>query len=1047
MPEFPLSRPDLKGTVAPREYRGRSGQDFEGAKHWRLVQVSYYANLQPSQIVREMDAPDRGWDQDPATGDAHPPRSERQDATADADRQRENTDLVTVDERRYVVDPIVEGHTFKGLWTGGPVQHYVAKDNHKYLRQTLTRTWCAGHGYVVTKDGAYVAKYPTAFDSSTPPVPTAWTETTPTGYGGVHGTSGNNDSRNHEQDTNATVREYRSAEDCLKACRPWMDGRLSPYMAFRTDIPASYTREVYWREFTHESVEPLEELGSDVEKLKAVVAYHFGDKVGGTVMDAHTRLDPQTNTVIFVCNLLYRDLKEITKLDDLLDAPCIDAPCTRETLRMFGWGQLRNGEGYEYTHAFRWPCLKDSDDTRRVLEFLKDNEAVGTSPDTSTFLLKLLDKHYHPQLSQGATKPDGWWAGYETAKSVVLESMSSGAGHSAQLDNTDRLVTSADVGPVTSGTAATAGVQHYRIAKQNVEVEQDGSLTFTIAIAKAEWHGYDSGTNYESGGTRQLASIQNPGAWGESEHRVIPSVPRENAISTMNAITAGAHEIISQKNQSEGQKGSSDVSFVREKTFDYNEAKPDGVKNPFGPEFDAPGQNLDPYPRKTYSLTYERVEPNAVGAVIAKAKNLLSGDDAKVSVQYHPGGYYTVRVTGTDKEPRHIEEWVVEADWFHHKTVEQWLGVKVEDVGGQKGFYFGTQTVNGTESRKFYSINGLRGDLDAGWMGAVPQSGTFELDYTSGLGDASVAVDPQPDHGDVHVTSGWSGSAWTDPDTSTDSNDKGRSHVKTSVRPHVNDDGTWNFTVERIYPHQRVWEWESEKNNGKKSGDWKTVYHIEYRNWPSRKAIHQDLVDRWAKLKGVDLDSDDYTYSFTPNVNQFGLVDAANVTIEPLFWPSDGRGKNGEDGTVTDASRYRFHRFGGRPMKARISPESADSCPAFAPMLGYYFIVQKMPHYYGTGYTTREDRDAAVSGIAEGGLTVKEYNGSGNFGFEAEGDWVDGSVVYMGLPPVPAQDASKTTVSQHSKGIAHITGAILPGNLPRATWERWYTGGAAGGNT
>ena len=982
MPEFPLSRPDLKRTEQPREYRGRSGQDFEGAKHWRLVQVSYYANLQPSQIVREMDAPDRGWDQDPATGDAHPPRSERQDATADSDRQRENTDLVTVDERRYVVDPIVDGHTFTGLWTGGPVQHYVAKDNHKYLRQTLTRTWCAGHGYTVAKDGAYIAEWPATFDASTGE-PTSWTETTPEGYGDVHGTSGNKDKEHSDA---PPVREYRSAEDCLKACRPWMEGRLSPYMAFRTDIPASYTREVYWREFTHESIEPLEELSNDVEKLKKVVGYHFGKKVGGTVMDAHTRVDPATNTVIFVCNLLYRDLKEIKTLDDLIDAPCIDAPCTRDTLRMFGWGQFRNGEGYEYTHVFRWPCLKDSDDTRRVLEFLKDNGEVGTSPTTSTFLLKLLDKHYHPKLSQGATKPAGWWAGYETTKSVVLESLQSGtSGYSTQLDNTDRLVTSADVGPVTSGVAATASVQHYRIAQQKVEVEQDGSLTFTIAVAKAEWHGYDSGTDYESGGTRQLASVQNPGAWGESEHRVIPSIPRENAIATMNAISAGSHEVISQKSQSEGQKGSSDVSFVREKTFTYTSSglTPDDVQNPFGPEFDAPGQSFDPYPRPTYSLTYEKVEPDAVDDVIAKAKGMLGGD-AKVSVQFHPGGYYTVRVTGTDKEPRHIEELLVYADWYHHKTVEQWLGVTVEVVGGVKGFYFGTNTPSGstTPVRTFHPISQLRGDLDAGWMGASPQkepsSGVAELNVTTGTGDTKIASISQPDHNDAHfgTTTGWtSDTNWVTPDTSTNPEDKGRSHVITSVSPHLNEDGTWNFIITRVYPHQRKWEWEFDQMN--KSGDIRTIYHAVYRNWPSRKAIQDDIVKRFLNDHSeavLDAQSTDgYTLSGSISVNQFGLVDAPGLTLTPNW--ENSRNKKARAKTYTahlDQKVGTIEKTHTCPQSFRRQDGSFNS-----PADGFWWRV--VTYWIYSGETTAKGQAWTEYGrkgrILEGSKGVEKANG------------------------------------------------------------------------
>lgn len=847
MPEFPFSKPDIAySEPAPRELR----RDSNSSRRWRLVQVGYYANLQPSQIVREMDAPDRGWNPDFETGHEHSPRAEMQDATADADRQRENAELVTVDYRRYVVDPVVDGHTFKGLWTGGPVQHYVAKDNHKYLRQTLTRTWCAGHGYTVDENGAYVAVMP----------------------------GSDSDSDYDSSDSESGVREFRSAAECLKACRPWMDSKLSPYMVLREEFPKTFMREVYWREFTHESITALEELGEDKDALREVVKFHFGEKVAGSVADAHCRVDPATNTVIFVCSLLYAELQEPTTVDKLIALPCIDAPCNRETLRMFGWNHTRDGEGYEYTHTFRWPRLKDSPTTRAVIEFVRDNV-----DEQDSFLLKLLEKHRHND------KAPGWWTDYEESDSdldVV-----------PQLDNTGR-VTESDA-------------QHYRIADQKVEADQDGSLVFSIVIAKAEWHGHDDGKNYEdpvSPGTRQLASVQNPGSWGESEHRVIPSVPRNNAISTMLAITAGNHEVITQKSQSEGQKGGSDVSFVKEKTFDYDEATPDGVQNPFGKEFDAPSQSFDPNPRPTYSLTYEKVEPDAVNGVIAKAKDLLGGN-AKISVQYHPGNYYTVRVTGADKNPEHIGEWCVEADWFMHHTVEEWHGVTlVRDSNGKAtGFKYkpnvydsdGDVDWDETEEQEwtFVSFAMIRGDLDANWMGSDPQMpATASADptvyYTTGKGESAKSpLSPAPSHNDEHGT-GWSGAdAWSDPDDGSDADDKERSHVKTRISRRLNQDGTYDITVTRTYPHQRKWEWTTKQKNA--NGDVRTIYHAVYKNWASRRDIQKDIVDKFMKdaggtSGGENSWSDGYSMSGSISVNEFGLVDAPGLTLTPN-WDSGNK--------------------------------------------------------------------------------------------------------------------------------------------------------------
>ena len=1024
MPEFPLSKPDIEGSEpAPRERK----RDSNSSRRWRLYSISYYANLQPSQIVREMDAADRGWDPDYDKGHEHAPRAVRQDGTADADRQRENTPdegqigPITIDERRYVVDPIVEGHKYEGLWTGGPILHAVVQ-GHKVLRQTLTRTWCAGHGYTVAKDGSYIAEWPASFDQTTG-TPTSWTETTPEGYGGVHGTSGNKDKEHSDA---PTVREYRTASDCLKACRPWMEGRLSPYMVFRTDIPSSYTREVYWREFTHESIMPLEKLGKDVEKLREVIAYHFGAEVAGNVLDAHTRVDPATNTVVFVCSLLYTELAEPKTADELLELPVIDAPCTRDTLRMFGWNQMRNGEGYEYTHVFRWPRLKDTPTTRATIEFIRDNASLQDS-----FLLDLLEHH------RTNSKSPGWWSGYEDRANISL---------AIQLDNTGRLETTAN--------AQTAKqVQHYRIAQQKVDEEQDGSIAFTIAISKAEWHGYDSGTNYEDGGTRQLSSISNAQGYGITEHRVVPSLPRENAIPTMNAITAGPYEVISNKSQTEGQKGSSDVSFDKRKTYDYLSAPgtghtPGDIVDIDGSVFHAPVYAYDPE-TNVYHLTYPQVNKDKVQQLIDSLRQKLGGDP-KIKVSNDGGGVYTVTVTGKGLNPRHVPEWIVSADWFQHETVEQWIGVAFEkdSNGNPTGFYSkyeknaSGQLVHVPGS--LVRIEAVRGDLDANWMGSEPQecygSTSPILYFTIGTNDAKrqkTGIDHNDQHGD-----GWSASAWTDPDAVSDTQDKRRSHAITRVHHRINGDDTMDISITRIYPHPLVWEWETEKSNGKRNGEWKTVYHIEYRNWPSRKSIKKDLVERWASLKGVDLESDDWVYHFTPNVNHFGLVDAANVTIEPLFY-NDGKGRSKTtDPKIDDASEYKFYRYGGRPMTAKVSPGSAAHTPAFAPLLGYYFGVEKKTILIGHGYATEaaaltEWSKLVNTGIINGNESKAPYAvGTGNnqtFSFKYVTGWVLSPVAYNGVPPVPAQSGN------HHGQVVNANGKKAA-DLSRETWELWFKG-------
>jgi len=1029
MPEFPLSRPDLKQTEEPREYRGRSGMDFEGARHWRLVQVSRYANLQPSQIVREMDAPDRGWDPSPATGDEHAPRSERQDATADADRQRENTSLVTVDERRYVVDPIVDGHTFTGLWTGGPILHVVSQ-GRKVLRQTLTRTWCAGHGYTVAKDGAYIAEWPASFDETTG-APTSWTETTPEGYGGVHGTSGNKDKEHSDA---PPVREYRTAKDCLKACRPWMDGKLSPYMAFRTDIPASFYREVYWREFTHESITPLESLTR--AELVDVVGYHFGGKVAGTVMDAHTRVDPQTNTVIFVCSLLYTELAEPKTPDELLELPVIDAPCTRDTLRMFGWGQLRDGEGYEYTHVFRWPRLKDSETTRRTIEFVKDNAG---SLDSS-FLPNLLAKHYHPEIAEGGTKPDGWWAGYETVKPIHLDG--SATGESAEKDNTGRLVTQVDTGTYNKtveqngatsqvpAVTSTPSVQHYRIAQQKVDVEQDGSLTFTIAISKAEWHGYDDGEDYESGGRRQLASVSAPQGYGITEHRVIPSVPRESAIPTMKAIEPrDDYEIVVETRQTEGQSGSSDVSFQRKRLYDFIDGShvPENIVNVDNNPFNATTYNYDPN-SNTYHLGWTYVSPAGLQNLVDSVRKKLGGNPV-VRTEWHPEGYYSVRITAKGKEPKHVREWMVAADWFKHETLEQWIGVtvKTRQTPGQDddpsaeilGFYTRYQRDPATgeyivdsegnlvpDEESFVYFREIRGDLDANWMGSDPQdTGTAGaaavLDPTTGAeltpavlatnGGAADAPtmfvtcgaanggegtkyplvgDFAPSHADQHGN-GWSGATWDDPDfgdgddSAGDSADKKRSHVLTRVHPRRNDDGSYDISISRIYPHQRYWEWTLPSMDS--DGDEYDTRHFSYHNWPSRKAIKQDIIDRIKAEVQSDWD-DGWAIGGSFSVNQFGLIDAPNCSLVPT--KGNGKARVARARTIQEYFQYEQQH----PVRSYKAPSGKD--PKKVPPNGYWEKVDvwTIEEGYSTDYQYAKNRIDAYSPLYEGSRGIWRAN-------------------------------------------------------------------------
>lgn len=1046
-----------------------------GEPKWQLASQSEFDGLAPSQIVRYLNAGDRGFED----AESQSRLAARLDATPDADNLVTNpapsgeSKGVTVDAHRYVVDPIVDDrHQFTGLYTGGPIR--VANEptrdggSHKRCTQVLTRTFCAGHGYWKDEAGRYHAAWPTAFDEDGKP--TAWTARNPEADEQVHYEAGDPTGLPVPED--ADIREYMSADDALKFHRPALDSRLMPYLVLQDKFPGSFTREVYWREFTHESIAQLEELGKDRARLEAVVKWHFTGKVAPQVLDAHVRLDPQTNTVVFVCSLLYVQLGEPKTPEELLDLPFVAGPCTRETLRMFGWNQLRDGEGYKYTHVFTWPRLKDTPEVRAALEFVKDNKPVAAQTDESgaeirpaydSWIVALLSRH-------GETNPG--YAGYETSKpEPVLDN--------SQADNTGRLTAplttpkgSAPDSDNQGMTLATAPAQFYRIAKQGVSVDQDGSLSFSIVLARSEWHGADDGKDWESNGQRQLSSVSSPDGWGIAETRTIPSVPRENAIPTMIGIKAATLEIITAKHQTEGAEGHSDVSFTRAQLYDYVTKIPANTQNPFGIDFDATSQGYNPYPRPTYNLTYERVSPGAVSNLISKIKSKLGGDPA-ISLTYHPEGYYTVWARGTGRTPRHVEEWLVSANWFHHQTVEHWFGVTLGTNDGERGFY-DTVTVDpetGAETKSgWHSLASIRGDLDANWMGSLATNGAT-IDYTTGHGTGGhAALDPQPSHGDVHTVASGSGTSvshgWDnvadDPDATGgnadaagDAADKARSHVITSVRVSTNEDGTYNLTIERDYPHQRVWVWR--ERQARKKGDWRYVYRAHYRNWPSRHAIYNDLVTNFVTWinstygESVNLSGEDWTWNYSPSVNIFGLVDDGGVTIAPVIW-NKRQSKKHPDKTKEGLSTVYDYRWKTQkpPLSggARTDPSAAESiAPAFKPMLGYYFCVERRPHYNGF-YKTYTKASLVCQQI--GGDIDKIAEVPGGYAFSHKGAWEHGWWYNGDMPKAENNwgTAGDGTREDNLKKIFTDAGlnneeaealvSHCSGNMTQADWEYWF---------
>lgn len=971
-----------------------------GEPNWALVSQSEYDGLAPSQIVRAMDAPDRGWEETEAQSRI----ADRLDATPDADNLVTNpapdgaAKGVTVDAHRYVVDPLVEKHRYTGLYTGGPVRH-VEEQGRKRIVQALTRTFCAGHGYYVDEVGRYHAVWPNGSGGWTEHNPdepqVVYEAADPSALSMPNLTTDPEAAKPYEEsreDRVFLVREYATAADCLKAHRPALNSAFTPYMAFRSDLPGTYRREVVWREFTHESANALEELGTDRTALQEVVAYHFGARVAGSVVDAHVRLDPQTNTLIFVAALVWKEPYDPGTPEELLALPHIDGPCTRETLRAFGYDELANGEGYKYTHVFKWINLADSERVRNLCEFVKDSDVV----------LQLLgiDALAHEDSdsdsdSDGSDSDDGEEGnaphgdpedGWKPGKPTVYKYTDGGV----QLDQTGRYVIYLDreTGAPCEPTASNAVIHPwYRITLQKLQPDGDGRLEFTLILSRPEWHGYDK----SDGTTRLITAVQNPQGWGVAENRVVVSVPREDAVHTMNGIQPrDTYHVITAKHRTEGSGGHSDVPFQEERLWDYvnTEHTPDGIQNPFISGLNGIFQSYNPYPRPNYQVTYEKVAPDKVPDLIAHIKSKLGGDPS-ISLTYHPGGYYTVSARGTGREPRHIEEWLVMADWYHHETVEQWLGVTLVtrevSVGGvtktERGFWAFDQDSDSDsdgDDGTWHSVAEIRGDLDANWMGADPQLGAPSFNITTGIGPDAFIQRPEYHHGDDHDLAGyntrtgkhigWTAGqetlAWEDPDVAEgngggmadsentgDGGDKARSHVLTNVHLSVNDDGTYNIRIGRNYPHQRVHYYETRVT--KKRGDWKPVYHAVFTNWPSRKAIWRDLVARVLGRYNIDLtgeDRDDYTWNFGPTVNDYGLV-SSHVTIEPVIWTERKKNNDSVDESLTNLSRYEIHpiKRGTDSQATKTSPEAGVvvSEPGFAPLLGHYFNIKKWPVYEG----------------------------------------------------------------------------------------------------
>ena len=733
----------------PLGYLGRHEDE------WRLQSVFAQDGLNPTRVVRYFEAPE-GIDF--AEGTAQPFKL---DATANADDSA-NTANVTTDDRRYVANPHVLKHQFDGLWTGGAVRWGTdAQTQKRTIEQTLTRTWPAGHGYLVDENGNYVV---------------VWKDATGAGF--------------HRDGPNGTqiavpstdVCEYATAKAALMNHRPSLTSRFSPYMAFREDIPGTYWRELVWRDFTHESCEFLEALKDSPSDIRDIVEYHFGSRVAGDVEDLTVNLDKDTNTIYVKCSLRMRDLAEPTTPAELVALPHVEAPCTRETLRIFGWNQFADGEGYKFTHIYRWPGLKDSATTRALLEWVTDSVVLP--------LLRAAD--------------------YTADAPTLLTSA----------DGTGRFYTEQVQVPQASTTPAVkCRVPWWRIATQRLEEDkgEDGALAFVLVVTKPEWHGSELKPHVHSGSG-------NPLGWGVTETHVIPSVPRSDAERVMDGIESPSGRLLSRLSQSEADEGHSDVSYDLRRLYRYDGT---GTEGDLPPGTQAVDGIADPEVRHDFArgtgkerwvLTIPAVNPENVGAAIDELRDKLAAVCAtptQVHASFGADGAYEITVTGSGSRPTVVEAWLSAVNWFDHTKETLLFGYRDADVKTDSdGRSYVLKPALGSDGLPYI-------DANTGWWAFAEDIAANRV-YVGGWLDAS-----------------WESPYDTAGDTDSDGQDKARTHALTTEQRSVNEDGTFDSRVSEETPHKRYWTWDDQQAQGRKK---RTVNHKVWRNWPSRKNLASDIV-------------------------------------------------------------------------------------------------------------------------------------------------------------------------------------------------------------
>lgn len=336
----------------------------------------------------------------------------------------------------------------------------------------------------------------------------------------------------------------------------------------------------------------------------------------GAVEDLTCDVDRETNTVVVKCAILLKELQEPATVEDLLKLPRIEGPCERETLRLFGWADLSDGEGYRYTHRWKWVDLKDTPAVRAMLEF------------------GVHDKDVLPTLLSGP---------FATDSPTLVE-------NAADADN---------------GRYVANGKAWWRIALMRTEADdKEGSLTFEIDAVKPDWFGSPGKSTVD-------AATQNPQGQGLSRRRVVASLPREAAAAAAAGAAPDAGFRLTEVSRQEHEDGREDVATEQRRAWTWDGTS--GGKPPATTPLDgieaSEVRHVETAKKESWDVTFEQIDGASMASLIARMQGELlpSLEQGKITVKgcsQDAAGFYRLVLHAEGVEKKEFAAWLYTGTYF-----------------------------------------------------------------------------------------------------------------------------------------------------------------------------------------------------------------------------------------------------------------------------------------------------------------------------------------------------------------------------------------------